>query len=410
MARKFFWCVCMAAFLVAVSSLSGREWTDVTGSFHLEAKLLTVKEGKVYLEKSDGKVVPVPLDRLSEPDRKYLASLAKYRDYFREHPLPGISDDSSGFATIDVEDESKVGEIRNFPDLGWGVKSLAFSPNGGFLAVGKMDRALIMFDVNQSKRVSFHEKLEGLDQVTALAFTADGKKLLSGGYRGRIQVWDVAADGSLTESTRFVGHSKEVTCITISSDGKSVLSGSTEKRARFWSLETGREQYAFDGFKGAVRATFISKRGSQGLACDGETLALLDLKTGKSIQSMKLAGYATRAVAIAPDGSRVAVGETYDIRMWDIRSGNEYPKLEGGETQWAARFSPNSKYLITGGRQKVNLWEVETSRKLYEFDTFRSYAQVLAYSPDGRHIAAIGAGAGQTLQVFRLPASTAGPQ
>ena len=91
--------------------------------------------------------------------------------------------------------------------------------------------------------------------------------------------------------------------------------------------------------------------------------------------------------------------------MWDIRSGHQQPTLQDNEIQWSARFLPNSKYILSGGRGKVNLWEVATQRKIYEFDAAGSgYVKTIACAPDNRHFAAIPSSAGQDLQVFRLPA------
>jgi len=49
-----------------------RTWKDVTGMFSLEAQFAGVKEGKVFLKKADGKIVPIPLDRLSKEDQDFV--------------------------------------------------------------------------------------------------------------------------------------------------------------------------------------------------------------------------------------------------------------------------------------------------------------------------------------------------
>ena len=49
-----------------------RTWTDASGAFTLEAEFVGLDEGKAQLKRSDGKVVSVPLDRLSEEDRKFV--------------------------------------------------------------------------------------------------------------------------------------------------------------------------------------------------------------------------------------------------------------------------------------------------------------------------------------------------
>jgi WD40 repeat protein len=434
--------IAAAAFaLLHVVPLSAREWSDASGKHRIEAKLVTVKADKAYLEKSDGNVVGVPLSVLSKQDLQYLISLPECRDYFKEHPIPGLQPvaasasapaDAPGqtppqtlapvsspaaprdkpeplkVSPIHVEDESKVGEIRRFGDLRWGVKSLAFSPDGRFLAAGKMDEALLLFDVDKSQKVAFLDHLEGLGQVTCVAFAPDGKKLLAGGYSGRIQVWDVGPDGALSEANRFVGHSGQIKTITVSKDGTRVLSGGRDKVARCWTLADASEQFAVDGFSRDLGATFITRGGKQGLACDGQTLALIDMREGKAIQTMKLDMSVGRSIAIAPDGSRVIAGDLRTLQGWQITSGQGCPVLEDHDLQWFATFLPNSKYLLSGGSGKVNLWDVAAGRKIYEFDVAGGgYIQTIAASPDNRHFAAIPSSAGQDIQVFRMPAQIA---
>ncbi len=425
-----------AVLCLCAASVAAREWTDSTGK-KFEATLVAIKDQQAYLEKADGTLLKMPLEKLSAADMDHLLTLPEYKDYFAKNPpakgAPSKTDtaktdtaktdsaktDSAKtpaakasapkpnhvpLVKIKVDDESKVGEIRRFTDLSRSVKALAFSPNAQFLAVGTLDQSLIVFDVNSSTRVSLHERLDGMGQVTCLAFTPDGKKLLSGGYRGRIEIWNVDEKGGLTAAGRFVGHNKEIQSISVTRDGKFALSGSSEKKARYWDLETGREQFAIDGFDGPVKATFLTASGKQGLAADSKSMTLIDIASGKPVQRMELTRMPLQqTVSIAPDGSKVAVSDLYTIRLWDIRSGKEYPKLEEGEIQWSSTFSPDGKYLISGGQGKINVWEVATQKKLYEFDVAQKYyVQSVAYSPDKRHIT--GSPGGGDLQVFRLPA------
>jgi hypothetical protein len=52
-----------------------REWSDATGQFKLTARLISITDGKVKLEKKDGSVANVPVDKLSEADQKVVAQL-----------------------------------------------------------------------------------------------------------------------------------------------------------------------------------------------------------------------------------------------------------------------------------------------------------------------------------------------
>ncbi|MEN6452246.1 MAG: SHD1 domain-containing protein [Thermoguttaceae bacterium] len=54
-----------------------RKWRDVSGNFEVEAVYLGLQDNKVRIRRKDGRVIRVPLDRLSEEDRKYVAEEAK---------------------------------------------------------------------------------------------------------------------------------------------------------------------------------------------------------------------------------------------------------------------------------------------------------------------------------------------
>jgi hypothetical protein len=53
-----------------------REWSDATGKYHVKAELIGVKDGKVQLKKSDGKVINIPLSKLSAQDQAALKKLS----------------------------------------------------------------------------------------------------------------------------------------------------------------------------------------------------------------------------------------------------------------------------------------------------------------------------------------------
>jgi hypothetical protein len=49
-----------------------RTWADKSGAHTIEAELIEVKQGVVRLKKSDGKIVALPLEKLSDADQKYV--------------------------------------------------------------------------------------------------------------------------------------------------------------------------------------------------------------------------------------------------------------------------------------------------------------------------------------------------
>lgn len=306
------------------------------------------------------------------------------------------------------DDNGKPGEVRRFNDMGWGVESLAFSPNGAFLAVGKSDRMLQLFDVNEGARLGVVDNLRNLGQVKACQFTPDGTKLLAGGYSGQILIWDVSREGLLKPAGQFVGHSKEVNCIAISSDNRFAVSGGRDNVLRYWEIDSGKELGAFAGFKGAIKACQLSSNGRNALATDGASLLLIDVKRNHVAKQTSLtrSWSSGQSAAFSPDGRLVAVGDGYTIRLWELKTGKELPKLQDNEIQWSAAFTPDGTRLVSGGSGKVNVWDVRKQRKIHSLVTAGSgYVQSVATSPDNQHVAAIPSSAGQDLQVLRIPSA-----
>jgi hypothetical protein len=66
------WIRILPFLLLLAAVVSGREWTDSTGKFRTQAEFIELKEGKVHLQKQDGKVLVVPLERLSAADQAYV--------------------------------------------------------------------------------------------------------------------------------------------------------------------------------------------------------------------------------------------------------------------------------------------------------------------------------------------------
>ena len=64
---------CALVALLAASA-EARVWTDTSGSIRVEAELVNVKDGRVYLRKPDGKIATVELQKLSPQDQEFIKS------------------------------------------------------------------------------------------------------------------------------------------------------------------------------------------------------------------------------------------------------------------------------------------------------------------------------------------------
>jgi WD40 repeat protein len=73
--------------------------------------------------------------------------------------------------------------------------------------------------------------------VTSVAFSQDGKRIVSGSSDKTIRVWD-AETGEVVVGP-LEGHTGFVYSVAISQDGKRIVSGSWDQTIRVWDAETG---------------------------------------------------------------------------------------------------------------------------------------------------------------------------
>lgn len=300
---------------------------------------------------------------------------------------------------------SGASELARFGDLSWGLNSLAYAPGGAFLAGGKMDQAILLFDVKQNSRAGEMQKLELLQSVEACAFTPGGGKLLAGGRSGQILVFDVTEGGDLKQSGQFAGHSRSVSTISISPDGNFALSGGDEKNVRYWEIATGQELASFSEFEGPIKACAIARGGRSAYATDGSSFLEIDLgkKEIRRQRRLNSSWAAGQAAAFSPDSRFVAVGDSYAVRVWNVESQAQLPPLPAGEILWSLAFTPDGSLLLGGGNAKVHIWDVKRKQRTHvQALVGNGYVKTLAVASDGKSFAAYPGSAGQELQLFRL--------
>jgi WD40 repeat protein len=286
--------------------------------------------------------------------------------------------------------QNKFPEIAKFTDLRSGVQGMDFSPDGQYLAGVKMDDAIVILSLRNKTKASSKERLSKLGPLQACAFSPDGKTLVVGGFHGLAQVFSVGNNGTLKETTAFSGHSKEIKCLSISEDGKYVLSGDSARKVFCWDISSGDVLAIITGLDGPIKAVHMQPKSKIACATDGSKLVEYDLSKKKVVSEMKLTDSWSdgQAAAFSANGEYVAVGDSHDIRLWNLKSGDELPRLTQKEIQWSMQFSPDGGTLISGGNGKVNVWDVRQS-KLMEVQTLNRSANIrsLAISRDGKQFA-----------------------
>ncbi|MBN2305013.1 MAG: WD40 repeat domain-containing protein [Anaerolineae bacterium] len=191
--------------------------------------------------------------------------------------------------------------------------TLVFSPDGSHLAT-LLDGAVLVWDTATGAPQPITPGYF-MAPVEALAFMADGSRLVSGESSGTIRVWDAAVGTVQTVINHDAGLDGNVvtlpddTVLVVNRNYRNVPHINPSNGTILPSLETGWD----------IPSVFAAHPGGDLLATAqyGGTIRLWDLYSGQ-VTGVILAGHAVSALAFSPDGSRLVSGGLDGvIRVWD---------------------------------------------------------------------------------------------
>ena len=236
--------------------------------------------------------------------------------------------------------------------------------------------ALLRADEAQNAPILVLDTGGHTDEIMSVFFTADGKRLGSVAKDKTVRLWDTSngdcvgvlhlpvgpTDESGVEAGITAGYAPKKNLLAVSSPGL--------KKNQFWvyviDLAANKIVQVCEGITRPVWAVALSPDGERVAAGGvGGQLHIWEVKTGKLVSEAPGYKGLVRALAFSPDGKTLASG-SWDktARLWEVASGKELKTLEGG-TEWVVgvAWSPDGKYLAASERNhQVRLWQTDGTR------------------------------------------------
>lgn len=282
------------------------------------------------------------------------------------------------------------------------VAGAAFSPDGGTLATGSLDNTVRLWDLKTGREtLSLTAHAGG---AVSVVWSPDGRYLASAGNDAVIKLWN-GATGALVKT--LTGHTKKQTTdvnktftgiynVAFSPDGKRLVSCGTDGKIIVWDVATGREIKTLrGGHKDDVTAVAWSPDGRM-LVSGGwdTTVRTWDVNSGRELKTLGKTEFASVASVVwSPDGRYIAARGSGDeiSHLWDVASGKEIRSFSGTKVRLTATgmmntalFSRDSRFLLTndgfGGISRI--WDIATGRELAQFISFTD-GEWIAFTPEG---------------------------
>ena len=271
------------------------------------------------------------------------------------------------------------------------VVALAVSAGGERVASGGNDGTVRLWDASRGESTALATEGGRPSKINAVSFRDDGRFLAAGGRARVIWIWD-ARSGK--PAGRLEGHADWVGALAYGPGGRSLASGDRTGRVLLWDLERrGGAPRELGRCPNEVYALAFHPGGDL-VAAAGEdrVIWLWDRRGGPPA---RLAGHASSVedLAFSPDGRLLASASSDRAAIvWDLGSLKVRHRLDAHASRvWGIAFSPDGQALATaGGDRVVRLWDVETGRKRLELRGHEAHVCAVAFSSDGRFLASAG--------------------
>jgi WD40 repeat protein/tRNA A-37 threonylcarbamoyl transferase component Bud32 len=270
------------------------------------------------------------------------------------------------------DNDSSLGPESATRDQTSVIKAIAFSPDGKAVITGSVDATARLWDVLSGKLIGEPFLHEG--DVNGVAFSPDGEAILTS-TRWKTHLWDAPGIGH----TRMrLQHRHWVGAVAFSHDGKTILTGSADPNplnlfgpkgeARLWDAATGAALCDPLPHRLWVVSAAFSPDGSRFLTGGGHIFMgpgearLWRTATREPIGNPLTYNGAIYAVAFSPDGKTfLTAGKDAQARLYEVETAQIVRTFPHRNSVLSAAFSPDSAILLTGDdRGLARRWNVAT--------------------------------------------------
>jgi WD40 repeat protein len=279
--------------------------------------------------------------------------------------------------------------VRTLPQTAT-IHGLGFSPNSSHIAGAGLDGSVFLWTVNGQLLATFKHKAP----VWRVAFSPDGKILASTSSDRTLKLWNVV-DRTLI---RTLNHKLSVWGVAFSPDGQTIASTTSDGTHTLWRID-GTAIVTFGNREAAVWSVAFSPNGQTLVSGCADNKVRLWNRDGKLLSTFKGHTAEVISVAFSPNGQMIAsTGADKTIKLWSVDGKLMETFLGHSATIRNVTFSPDSQMLASASDDNTaRLWRIN-SPFVRLFNTHQAIIWRIAFSPDGQNLASV---AEQEVKILR---------
>ena len=232
------------------------------------------------------------------------------------------------------------------------VYSIAFSPDGKHVLTGSFDKSIKLWDATTGKEIKTYEGPNAHQQIVlTVAFSPDGRSFASGASDNQVKIWDATIGPPL----RNFLHAGSVLALAVSPDGTKAAGAGQDGIVGVWNVADGKPLFSLKGHVGPVTGITYSGNGSL-LASRGSdrTLRVWNPANGQALASIGAHPTSVTGMVAALGGNMIyTAGEDGVLKFWQIPV--KPPRMLAAHTgpMTAMSLSADSQLLVTGSADKT---------------------------------------------------------
>ena len=294
--------------------------------------------------------------------------------------------DNGTLAVWELPSGREVWTVRAHPQ---GIFDLTYSADGHYLASRGGDGSVKVWNAATGEEQFSQRCAKGWWMCMDLSL--DGKALAaeSGASAGDVEVWDVATS---TKLRTLHGHNLNIRAVAFSPDGKKLVSAAADRAIKVWDSSTGEELYTIHGHNRDVYRLKFSADGNH-LASVGENVKVWNMRLRPEMQILRSPTELLGA-AISANSNMVSLDERGKLRHWNVATGETLRELVVDSAKVAAAaFNVDGQRLAfaaqpDGQSARVAVVNAQTGKRISELKSPGTRPGCLALSSDGQRVAA----------------------